>query len=311
MTGFALAPEHPSLAEAAGLERRLMSVRGDISDRSALRRAIEAAGPQIVLHLAAQSLVRRSYRLPVETFAVNVMGTAHVLEASAAAQLRVVVCVTSDKCYDQRGLERAYKEEDALGGRDPYSASKAAAELVAAAWPKPPGLAVATARAGNVVGGGDWAEDRLVPDCIRGFAAGESVAIRYPRSVRPWQFVLEPLCGYLLLAERLFSGGEAFARPWNFGPAADERHSVSDVVERLGRAWGGGAWHVAEGAFPFESAVLTVDAARAQAELGWRPRLDLDTALDWTGQFYRRLTEGSDPVQLVWSDIERYEALGA
>ena len=310
VTGFALPPEQRSLAADAALERRIVAIRGDIRDLPALRRAIEGADPQIVLHLAAQSLVRRSYRQPLETFGVNVMGTAHVLEA-AAGRAQAVVCVTSDKCYRVGGRERAYAEDDALGGHDPYSASKAAAELLVGAWPKEPNLAVATVRAGNVVGGGDWAEDRLVPDCIRAFAAGDSVAIRHPRAVRPWQYVLDPLCGYLLLAERLCTDGKSFARPWNFGPDAGERQPVSHVVERLAQAWGGGTWHLAMGEHPHETAMLAVDASLAWANLGWQPRLDLDTALDRTGRFYRHLAEGADAAGMVMEDIEQYEAIGA
>ena len=321
VTGFALPPESPSLAEAAGLAQRIHSIHGNICDYGMLSRAIAAADPEIVLHLAAQALVRRSYDEPIETFATNVMGTAHVLEAARQAPgVRAAVCVTTDKCYENREWVWPYRETDALGGHDPYSASKACAELVAGAWRrsflsggragKPP-LGVATARAGNVIGGGDWSADRLAPDCVRAFAAGQTVAIRNPNATRPWQHVLEPLCGYMLLAERLCASGQDFASAWNFGPAMDDVQPVSKVVQRLAEAWGPEAsWHVTEGPHPHEAGLLAVDASLARRRLGWTPRLDLGQALDWTGRWYKNAASGADAAGLVESDIERYEGIG-
>ena len=321
VTGFALPPDHPSLAEDAGIEHRITSIRGDIRDRAALAGAFEATNPEIVLHLAAQALVRLSYQQPVETFATNVMGTAHVLEAARQAPcVRALVSVTTDKCYENREWVWPYRETDALGGHDPYSASKACAELVTAAWrrsflslerPGKPLLAVATARAGNVIGGGDWSLDRLVPDCVRAFAAGQTVQIRSPHATRPWQHVLEPLCGYLLLAERLWTAGQNFAEAWNFGPAMDDVQPVSTVVQLLAQAWGGDAtWHISEGPHPHEAGFLAVDPSLARKRLGWRPRLQLESALEWTGRWYRQHAAGTDAARLVAADIERYEGMG-
>jgi len=320
VTGFALPPDHPSLAEVAEVERRITSIHGDIRDLAALGRAIQAANPQIVLHLAAQALVRLSYEQPVETFATNVMGTAHVLEVARQAPLiQALVCVTTDKCYENREWAWPYRETDRLGGHDPYSASKACAELVTAAWrrsflsadrPGKPPLAVATARAGNVIGGGDWSLDRLVPDCIRAFAAGQIVPIRSPHATRPWQHVLEPLCGYLLLAEQLWTSGQDFAEAWNFGPVLDDVQPVSHIVRQLAQAWGdGAAWQIAEGPHPHEAGFLAVDPSLARRRLGWRPRLRLEPALDWTARWYKQHAAGMDAARLVEADIERYEDL--
>ena len=311
--GFALPPESSSLAADLGTAH-LVSTHGDIRDPAALAAAVAAADPEIVLHLAAQSLVRVSYRAPIDTFATNVMGTAHVIEAARhAPRVRALVCVTSDKCYENREWSRAYRETDALGGHDPYSASKACAEILAASWrrsfltDRTPPLALATARAGNVIGGGDWAADRLIPDCIRAFVAGRTVAIRNPRATRPWQHVLEPLCGYLILAETLFDRGTDAAAAWNFGPPAADVRPVADVVARLAQTWGdGAAWRIDAAPQPHEAGTLAVDAARARARLGWRPRLTLETALDWTARWYRA---GTDPARLVLRDIENYEIL--
>jgi CDP-glucose 4,6-dehydratase len=318
VTGFALPPETPSLAEATGIEQRITSIRGDIRDPTTVTQAIHAADPDIILHLAAQSLVRLSYRQPIETFAINVMGTAHVLEAARhAPRVRALVCITSDKCYENRGAHVPYRETDKLGGHDPYSASKACAELVTAAWRrsflsadrlgKPP-LAAATARAGNVIGGGDWALDRLVSDCIRAFAAGRAVPVRNPHATRPWQHVLDPLCGYLLLAEQLWQSGRDFAEAWNFGPLADDVHPVSRVVELLARAWGDGAdWHVTDSPRPHEAEYLAVDSSLARRRLDWRPRLPLRPAVEWTARWYKQFAAGADAARLVEADIERYE----
>ena len=316
VTGFALPPDEPSLYTDAGIERVMVrSVIGDIRDRHTLGAALRAASPQIVLHLAAQALVRPSYQQPVETFATNVMGTAHLLEAaSATPDVRAIVVVTTDKVYENREWAWAYRETDALGGHDPYSASKACAEIVTSAWRRSflrSGAGLATARAGNVIGGGDWAADRLIPDCIRAFASGQSVAIRNPVSTRPWQHVMEPLTGYLLLAERLHAGDPAFATAFNFGPVLDDVLPVTDVVAGLAKAWGdGAAWHVAPGDHPHEAGFLAVDPALARARLGWRPRQRLAQALQCTGQWYRRHAAGHDAAALIDSDIEQYTTAG-
>ena len=322
VTGFALPPEILSLAEATGVEQRITSIRGDIRDLPALDRAFATTDPQIVLHLAAQALVRLSYQQPVETFATNVMGTAHVLEAARQApQVRALVSVTTDKCYENREWAWPYRETDRLGGYDPYSASKACAELVTAAWRrsflsvdragKPP-LAVATARAGNVIGGGDWSVDRLVPDCIQAFASGQVVQIRSPHATRPWQHVLEPLCGYLLLAEDLSISGQEFAEAWNFGPMMDDVQPVSRVVRLLADAWGdGAAWHVTAGSHPHEAGFLAVDPTLARRRLRWRPRLPLEMSLDWTARWYKQYLAGADATGLVEADIETYESIGS
>lgn len=321
ITGFALPPASLSLAEIAGIEKRVISIRDDIRNLGALSMAVKAANPEIVLHLAAQALVRLSYHQPVETFATNVMGTVHLMEAvHQAPQVQALVNVTTDKCYENREWFWPYRETDALGGHDPYSASKACAELVTAAWRrsflsgdrsgKPP-LAVATARAGNVIGGGDWALDRLVPDCVRAFAARQTVLIRNPYSTRPWQHVLEPLCGYLLLAEQLWISGQDFANAWNFGPVMDDVQPVSSVVQRLAESWGqGAAWYVTEGVHPHEAGLLAVDSSLARKRLGWGPRLRIGTAVDWTGLWYKQHASGMDAGRLIEADIERYESIG-
>ena len=320
VTGFALAPEGRTIFEAARLDRGMVSICGDIRDQAALSAAMRQADPEIVLHLAAQALVRRSYDQPVETFATNVMGTAHVLEAARhAPSVRAVVVVTTDKVYENREWVWPYRETDTLGGHDPYSASKAGAELVTAAWRRSffsktqgsKSIAVASARAGNVIGGGDWSLDRLVPDCIQAFVAGRTVMIRNPNSTRPWQHVLEPLNGYLLLAERLCTDGHACAQAWNFGPVMDDVQPVTAVVRGLAACWGENArWEVADGPHPHEAGLLAVDPARARALLGWRPRLRLEPALDWTGRWYHDHEAGADAAVLVANDIERYEAIG-
>ncbi|MBI3514661.1 MAG: CDP-glucose 4,6-dehydratase [Proteobacteria bacterium] len=314
VTGFALAPEtEPNLFTQSRLGERVASTIGDVRELAAVRRAAGTARPEIILHLAAQSLVRRSYADPVGTFATNVLGTAHVLEVARALDgVRVILSVTSDKCYLENGGGAAYRESDPLGGGDPYSASKACAELVTAAYRQAFSAggtpAVASARAGNVIGGGDWAPDRLVPDCIRAFAAGRPVEIRNPRAVRPWQHVLEPLAGYLLLAERLWRD-PGVAEAWNFGPADTDARPVAALVDELARLWGTGArWTAQPGDHPHEAPVLRLDSAKACARLGWAPRLGLDQALDWTVEWYRRAQAGEAAAALVDAQIAAYEA---
>jgi CDP-glucose 4,6-dehydratase len=307
-------PTEPSLFGLAGLADLVATTTGDIRDLGVVQRAIHDRQPEIVFHLAAQSLVRRSYREPVATYATNVMGTVHVLEAvRAVGGVRAVVIVTSDKCYAPREWPWPYRETDALGGYDPYSSSKACAELVTAAYRRSflsGSTGVATARAGNVFGGGDWAEDRLLPDCMRALTAGRRIAIRHPQAIRPWQHVLEPLCGYLLLAENLATQAPEFDDAWNFGPADADARPVSWLASRVTEHWGAGAaWSAECDDGPHESASLRVDAARARMHLGWSPRLHLETALAWTVEWHRRLAAGELALALTGEQLARYEQI--
>lgn len=299
--GYALEPTHPSsLFVTARIADDIKHRIADIRDLAALRAAMAEAEPDIVIHMAAQALVRPSYEEPVETFATNVMGTVHVLEAARPLRsVQVILNVTSDKCYENNGAGTAFREADRLGGDDPYSNSKACAELVTQSYRhsffKAPGAArVATARAGNVFGGGDWARDRLVPDAMQAFLAGDALRIRNPNSVRPWQHALDPVLGYLTLVERL-AGDERFIGGWNFGPDAASEVPVGTVVENLIAQWGEGArWTADAGPHPHEAAYLRLDCAKARSELGWMPRLDLAQGLRLTVDWYKALREGRD-----------------
>lgn len=313
--GYALDPATtPNLFDLAQVAQGLASdTRADLADRSGLQRALAAARPSVVLHLAAQALVRPGYADPLGTFATNVMGTAHLLEAVRAVDsVQAVVVVTTDKVYDNREWIYPYRESDALGGHDPYSASKGAAEIVAASYRASffgAGACVATARAGNVIGGGDWSPERLVPDCLQAFAAGRPVELRYPQAVRPWQHVLEPLGGYLALAERLLAAdGRRAAKAWNFGPEAGGDASVGEVAQSLARLWGGGARvDCPEGAaHPHEAGLLRLDITQARAELGWRPCWSLEQALAATVQWFRGWQRGDDAAGLCRAQIRSY-----
>jgi CDP-glucose 4,6-dehydratase len=316
--GLSLPPgDEPNLFTAAALESAIDTSFADIRDLDALTRAVERIQPQLVFHLAAQSLVRLSYREPVATYATNIMGTVHVLAAAQrAASVRSLVVVTSDKCYENREWLWAYREDEPLGGHDPYSSSKACAELVTAAWRRsfcPPGgtrqLGIASARAGNVYGGGDWAEDRLVPDCMRALGDGRPIGIRNPRSIRPWQHVLDPLSGYLILAERLWDEPEAYGEAWNFGPRDDEIRPVGWVASRIVELWGDGArWETRAGDGRHEAALLKVDAAKARTRLGWSQRVPLETGLDWTVEWYRAYAQGGAARELSEDQIARFAA---
>ena len=317
VTGFALpATTSPNLFTLAALDRRIDSELGDVRDPAAVDAVIARSRAEVVFHLAAQSLVRRSYVDPVGTYATNVMGTAHVLDAARRAPgLRAIVVITSDKCYENREWHWPYREDEAMGGHDPYSSSKGCAELVTAAWRRSffssdgaRAIGVGSARAGNVIGGGDWAEDRLVPDCMRAFASGQPVVLRRPDAVRPWQHVLEPLSGYLALAERLAGDPASFGEAWNFGPAADDTRPVAWVVDRLSEFWGDGArWEPDPGTHPHEAGLLQVDASKARARLGWTPRLSLTEGLRWTVDWYRRFEAGEDAAALTLDQIDRFE----
>jgi CDP-glucose 4,6-dehydratase len=288
VTGYALAPNtQPSLFEVADVASGMSSLLGDIRDEMGLKAAMKSAEPEIVIHMAAQPLVRYSYTHPVETYATNVMGTVHLLEAvRQTPSVSAVINVTSDKCYENREWVRAYHECDPMGGHDPYSSSKGCAELVTAAYRNSffgsaSPCAVATARAGNVIGGGDWADDRLIPDIVRAISNGQPVQIRNPHAVRPWQHVLEPLSGYLLLAEKLFGGERGFAEGWNFGPEPTDTRPVSWIVDTLTQRFSDRVgWVRDTGSHPAEAGHLTVDSTKARERLGWCPQWTLSTALD-------------------------------
>lgn len=321
LAGFALAPPTtPSLFEEAGVAAGMRSVSGDIRDLAAVRAALAGHRPEIVFHMAAQPLVRHSYAEPVATYATNVMGTVNLLEAVRLAPgVRALVNVTTDKCYENREWPWAYRENEAMGGYDPYSSSKGCAELVTAAYRASyfnpneharHGVALASARAGNVIGGGDWAPDRLVPDILAAFAAGRGAEIRHPHAVRPWQHVLEPLRGYLMLAERLYHDGAAYAEGWNFGPNEDDARPVGWIVENLAALWGDGAhWRSDAGAHPHEAHSLKLDIAKARQRLGWRPALRLQPALELIVEWARQRQAGADVRALTLAQIARYQDL--
>lgn len=315
--GLSLAAQDEAEAERLGfLAGRVTPLACDLREAGATCSALAELAPEIVLHLAAQPLVRRSYRDPRETFETNVMGTLNLLEAvRAQPSVRCVLIATSDKCYENREWPWPYRETDPLGGHDPYSASKACTEIVVASWRASfaamadRNIAIATARAGNVIGGGDWAQDRLVPDAIRAFAQNRPVTVRSSGATRPWQHVLDALGGYLLLAERLHADAGRFARAWNFGPDANAERSVSDVLESLIHFWDESAsWNSTAPADLHEAHRLTLDSSRARQELGWRPRLDFAAALALTAEWYRRHRLGTPAAELISADIDTYES---
>ncbi|MBA2293033.1 MAG: CDP-glucose 4,6-dehydratase [Gemmatimonadales bacterium] len=311
VTGFALAPEadRPALFRDAGLHHGIHSVIGDIRDARLIATTCQAAAPEIVFHLAAQSLVLRSYREPVATFTTNVMGTAHVLEAvRSTPSVRAVVVVTSDKCYENDGSGTPLDEHAPMGGHDPYSASKGCTELLATAWRRAflaeQGVALATARAGNVFGGGDWAPDRLFPDLLGAAGRGETSTVRHPSAVRPWQYVLEPLQGYLLLARALTETGMDAAEGWNFGPAAEDALPVREIAAQLQQSWPAVtvAATNAPPPSPHEAATLVLDATKARERLGWRPVFTLREALAATTAFYRESLRCPDAIDTLLHD---------
>ena len=311
--GYALAPPTtPSLFEAVDVgEGMASSTTGDVRDGDRLRASLVAARPEVVFHLAAQSLVRDSYARPIDTYAVNVMGVVHLLDAvRSTPSVKVVVNVTTDKCYENREWPWPYRECEPMGGHDPYSSSKGCAELVTAAYRRSflvdQGVAVATARAGNVIGGGDWAADRLVPDLLRAIDAGAELVIRAPGAIRPWQHVLEPVSGYLTLAELLHREGASFAEPWNFGPADEDARSVEWIVDRVARRCPGLAWTREASAQPHEAGCLKLDSSKARARLGWAPRWRLGQALDRTLEWHMAWRDHADMRAVTLAQIEAY-----
>jgi CDP-glucose 4,6-dehydratase len=319
--GYALAPPtKPSLFDAARVDIGMTSIIGDIRDLATLQRVFAVHRPEIVIHMAAQPLVRYSYQNPVETYSTNVMGTVNLLEAVRLSQgVKAVVNITTDKCYENREWEWGYRENEPMGGRDPYSNSKGCAELVSSAYRDSffsqdtyaqHGVAVATVRAGNVIGGGDWAAERLIPDILAAFEREQPVNIRNPNAVRPWQHVLEPLRGYMTLAERLYQQGPEFAGGWNFGPVDEDAKPVSWIVKQMAEMWGEkSTWSIDEGRHPHEAHYLKLDISKVRSRLGWQPALRLSEALqliiDWTKQHH----EGMDARKLTLDQINAYQNL--
>lgn len=312
-------PTETNLFTIAGIGENIRSFNADIRDFDRVSGIFEDVRPEIVFHMAAQSLVRESYSDPRETYSTNVMGTVNVLEASRITPtVRVVINVTSDKCYSNREWVWGYRENDPVGGHDPYSSSKGCAELVSAAYLSSffsdsaendaNRVALASVRAGNVIGGGDWAKDRLIPDCIRSLSRGDSVLIRNPYAVRPWQHVLDPLSGYIQLAERLLeSNPSSFCGPWNFGPDVGDHITAGDLAHKVCELWGDGAVILAEGTSgPHEAGLLRLDVTKARTRLGWRRRWDLDRALRETVAWYKAWHNGEDMRAYTLAQIAAY-----
>lgn len=315
VTGIALPAEDTDLFASARISEVVEHTIGDITEAGKVREVVDRTRPQVIFHLAAQSLVLRSYKDPVVTYTTNVIGTAHVLEAARnAPDVEAIIVVTSDKCYDNAKPSRAFSELDAMGGADPYSSSKGCAELLTYAWRSSffGGERVASVRAGNVIGGGDWAADRLVPDLVRGFAQGRPVDIRNPSAIRPWQHVLDPLCGYLMLAEQLSGSPKRFAEGWNFGPNDDSVATVAEVADRLSKCWGGGAsWKSAKQEHaPHEAAVLLLNSSKARSELGWQPGWSLQDSLAATVEWYKAHARGHDMREMCNRQIAAYASPG-
>ncbi|MEH6544546.1 MAG: CDP-glucose 4,6-dehydratase [Porticoccaceae bacterium] len=312
--GYALNPStETNFFTVADVSKRMASSEiADIRDMEKLRDVMQAARPEIVFHLAAQPLVHYSYDQPVETYEVNVMGVVHVLESVRATPgVKAVVNVTTDKCYENREWQRGYREDDAMGGYDPYSSSKGCSELVSAAYRRSflesAGIALATARAGNVVGGGDWAKDRLIPDFLRAMDAGITLDIRSPQSTRPWQHVLDPLSGYLRLAESLFIHGESFAEGWNFGPSDEDARSVSWIIDRLAEIGVDVKWQCNNSGQPYEANYLKLDSSKARAQLNWQAQWPLHTALGKTVEWHQAWKSGNNMKEFSLDQIDQYQ----
>lgn len=314
--GYSLEPPtNPSLFELARVSQFCDHQIGDVRDAAAVAEAMRSFGPEVVIHMAAQPIVRLSYEDPILTYSTNVMGTVNVLQAArSCSELCAIVNVTSDKCYENREWVWGYRESDAFGGHDPYSSSKGAAEIVASAFQRSyfngqKGPFLASARAGNVIGGGDWARDRLVPDMVRAFTAGEAVNIRRPHSVRPWQHVLEPLSGYLALAQRLLEGDASVAGGWNFGPTPDAVQPVGRMADQVVKLWGDGSSWVdcSNPNDPHEANLLQLDSTKARVQLGWKSRWNFEETLKNTVDWYRGAKSRDGARNLCLSQIESYQ----
>ncbi len=318
VTGYSIGiPSQPSLFEVAHIGEGMTDHRGDIRDSATLSKCLSGASPELVIHAAAQSLVRSSYAAPIETFDTNVIGTARLLQAvRGCGDVKAVLVLTSDKCYENSELGVAFKESDPMGGHDPYSASKGAAELITASMRRAffhpdayerHGAAIASARAGNVIGGGDWSADRIIPDLVRALSAGAPATIRNPDAIRPWQFVLDLLAGYLQLCERLCTDGSSVSEPWNFGPEPDSTRSVAELARTASRLWGTGARvEVADGPKPHEASVLRLDSSKAKLRLGWRPKVDYETGMRLTIEWYRAFYAGANSRKTSEAQIDQW-----
>ena len=304
---------HPNLFSEARIAEGIDSIFGDIRDYSTVYDAMARSQAEIIIHLAAQALVRTSYNDPVDTYATNVMGTVHVLEAARRLNsVRVIINVTSDKCYENKEWVWGYREDETMGGYDPYSNSKACSELVTSAYRRSffegTKVGLASVRAGNVIGGGDWSLDRLIPDILRACEAKEPIIIRNPSSIRPWQHVLEPLSGYLMLAQKIYSEGSSWAEAWNFGPQYEDARSVQSIVEYMVDKWGDKAtWCLDERVHPHEASYLKLDISKAQSRLGWRPRWSLEKALENVIEWHRAWIKGQDIRSMCLLQIDNYQ----
>ncbi len=315
-------PTSPSLFEVAAISQSMKSISGDIRDLSLLQSIVKKHKPEIVIHMAAQSLVKHSYTDPIETYSSNVMGTVNVLEAirtMGVGLVRSVVIVTSDKCYENKEWHWGYRENERMGGKDPYSNSKGCAELVTSSFRdsffnvnsyQEHGVAVASVRAGNVIGGGDWAQDRLIPDMIKAIEKGVPVQIRNPNAIRPWQHVLEPISGYMLLAENLWNDGKKYAGGWNFGPSDESAKNVLEIVKHIVNLWGDGAsWELDGGEHQHEANYLKLDCSKAKNELGFAPKLNLMDSIEWTVDWFKAYQQQNNMHQFTLDQIDGYENL--
>ena len=312
-------PTEPSLFKLAEVSENMISIIGDIKNFSLIQKTIQENQPDIIIHMAAQSLVRKSYEDPLETFSTNIMGTVNVLEAiKMSEKTRVVINVTSDKCYENNGMEEKFSENSPMGGYDPYSSSKGCSELITSAFKNSfynskkfdsHKVALSTVRAGNVIGGGDWAKDRLIPDIIDSISKKIPTQIRNTNSVRPWQFVLEPLNGYLLLAERMWEKGNKFSEAWNFGPNDESCKSVKWILEKISKEWGEKFfWEEDHKENPHETSILKLDCKKAKERLGWETKLNINEALEWTINWYKKFLENSNIKEYTKKQIEEFES---
>jgi CDP-glucose 4,6-dehydratase len=315
VTGYALDPlTDPNLFSALDFYKSIIDHRGDIRDLSTLERVIRSNELEIIIHMAAQSLVRESYKDPVGTYATNVMGTVNLMEAARSCDnVRVILVVTSDKCYENKEIDYGYRETDPMGGHDPYSSSKGCVELMTAAYRRSffednPKVAIASARAGNVIGGGDWAADRIIPDAMRAFSENRTLKVRFPNAIRPWQHVLEPLSGYMTLCENMWKHPSKFSEGWNFGPEDESVRTVEEVTERVSDLWGNNAsWEKSNGDHPHEATLLKLDITKAKEQLGWAPKWDLDMALEKTVTWYKNYYNDENMLEVTLRQIKKYQ----